>query len=55
MYDVTAKQYVRPGAWTPEELAEAGLSEAVESGVFTPQQHKTFMQKVIQAFGGVED
>jgi len=54
-YDVTAKQYVRPGIWTPEELAEAGLIKTVESGVFTLEQHKTFMQRVIQVFGGVED
>jgi hypothetical protein len=36
-------------------LAEASLIETVESGVFTPEQHKTFMQRVIQVFGGVED
>lgn len=55
VYDVTAKQYLRPGVWTQEELAQAGLTEAVESGMFTPEQHKTFMAKIIQLFGGVED
>ena len=55
VYDVTAKQYVRPGVWTPEDLAEAGLTDAVESGVFTPEQHRIFMTKLNQLLGGVED
>jgi hypothetical protein len=55
VYDVTAKQDVRPGVWTPEELAEAGLTKAVELGVFTPEQHKVFMAKLNQFLGGVED
>jgi hypothetical protein len=55
VFDVTAKQYVHPGVWTQEELAQAGLIEAVETGAFTPQQHKAFMEKVIRALGGVED
>jgi hypothetical protein len=52
---VTAKQYVRPGVWTPEELAYAGLTEVVEAGVFTPEQHRIFMAKLNQLLGGVED
>ncbi len=55
VYDVTAKQYIRPDVWTQEELAHAGLAEAIESGVFTAEQHKTFMTKIIRILGGVED
>jgi hypothetical protein len=55
VYDVTARQYVRPDVWTEEELAEAGLTDAVESGVFTSEQHRLFMDKLNRLFGGVED
>jgi RHS repeat-associated protein len=54
VYDIEAKQYVRPGVWSQEELAQAGLTDAVESGIFTPEQHKIFMKKVIEVFGGVK-
>jgi len=53
IYDLTAKQYVRPGVWTEEELAKAGLTEAVNTGVFTLEQHALFMEKIIRVFGGV--
>jgi hypothetical protein len=55
MFDVAAGQYVRPGVWTAEALEAAGLTKAVESGVFSLEQHATFMQVVCSALGGVLD
>ena len=55
VFDVTAKQFVRPGLWTEEDLAHIGLTEAVETGAFTSQQHRVFMDKVIGGLGGVRD
>lgn len=52
VYDITANQYVRPDVWTQPELDRAGLAQAVESGVFSLQQHRKFMEKVLQVFGG---
>ena len=45
--DPTAAQYVKPakaGVWTEAELQQAGLKEAVETGVFTPEQHVKFLE-----------
>lgn len=45
--DTTSKQYVGSGrAWSAAALEEAGLTEAVESGVFSVEQHARFMSKV---------
>ena len=44
--DPTASQYVKSGMWTPKDLKAAGMSKAVETGRFTPEQHSTFMDKV---------
>lgn len=55
VYDVTDKQHVRLDVWTEEELAEAGLTGAVASGRFTPEEHELFMARLNQLFGGVED
>jgi hypothetical protein len=49
--DVTAKQYIRPGVWTREELARAGLLDAVESGIFTPEQHRRFLERLLHVYG----
>jgi len=47
VFDTTAGQYVGNGRpWTAAALKEAGLTEAVESGVFTVEQHIRFMSKV---------
>ena len=54
VYDLTAAQYMRPGMWTSSELAKAGLSEAVASGVFTLEQHAAFMKKVIDVLEALE-
>jgi hypothetical protein len=54
--DPTARQYVKPakaGVWTQKGLAEAGLKDAVDSGVFTPQQHQQFLRKLNERFPGV--
>ena len=54
--DPTARQYVKPskaGVWTEEELARAGLKDAVDSGVFTPEQHGQFLKKLNERFPGV--
>lgn len=46
VFDLAAGQYVRPGVWTAEALETAGLTRAVESGIFTPAQHSRFMEVV---------
>lgn len=51
VYDVTAGQYIRPGVWSREELAQAGLLDAVEAGVFTPSQHEQFMERLLDVYG----
>ena len=54
--DVTARQYIIParaGVWTEEGLACAGLQDAVDSGVFTPAQHRTFLEKLNERFPGI--
>jgi hypothetical protein len=54
--DPTARQYVKPapaGVWTQDELALAGLKEVVESGVFTPDQHRQFLRKLNERYPGV--
>jgi hypothetical protein len=32
------------------QIAQAGLQDAVDSGVFTPEQHATFLDMVAEAF-----
>jgi hypothetical protein len=47
VFDTTASQYVGSGRpWTTSALEEAGLTQAVESGVFTVEQHIQFMSEV---------
>jgi hypothetical protein len=57
--DPTARQYVQParaGVWTEQELTQAGLRDAVDSGVFTPEQHTQFLRGLNRRFPGtVED
>ena len=52
--DPTAAQYVKPAAWSPAALQEAGLSEAVRSGVFTPEQHAIFCKGINDAARAAE-
>ncbi len=55
VFDLAAGQYVRPGVWTAEALEAAGLTREVESGVFTVEQHRRFMEFVCRVFGGTLD
>jgi hypothetical protein len=54
--DPTASQYVKParaGVWTERELTQVDLKDAVETGVFTPEQHRQFLRKLNERFPGV--
>jgi hypothetical protein len=46
--DATAAQYVKPGLWTAEALESAGLTQAVETGVFTIEQHVVFIKRIVE-------
>ena len=53
--DPTASQYVIPsrgGVWTAEGLSQAGLRDAVELGIFTPEQHAQFLQRLNERYPG---
>ena len=46
IFDVTAANYIKPGFATADEIASAGLTDAVKSGIFTLEQHATFISLI---------